>query len=499
MPATTTSTPATTTSTPPRLSEGILDAIGLKLKIGTTSPNMSMASITVPVSYFGNRKFTLTKPRVSVTKVSITPSGSIKEIPPFWITVDRCVGLDSTGTRGYSDTFFLANGSLTFPNPITLAGLLKLTGVTLTVKDLTNHPVLLKEAKRNSGFLGTIALKASKVEFPAIPSLVIACKQPTQHTNKAWGATYDVANGTLAFELDHASYTTKQVDLDVDDSKMMISNNAKDISIKGSALLSLPALGLDKLSSTLELKMVDKKLSTFDATLATTKPLTPLGITGQLAFNHNFADNSGALTLSKGAIAGVGVKGKLSYSAAGASTDRIYGALTIDNLTGKGLNLGAFDLSLVPRSGTAAFSFAPKSTAASAGFVNFTNVEFDFVTGTSKASFVGNLKMDLSKTGVPSLKELDLTLKNPVSIDLAGLGSVSLQPVDANTPVKFSLKSMDATEGTTVLVPTMTGLFIYDSNGPDVPGGQVTAGGIAYQPDDWNEGAYAWNVLDITA
>ena len=485
----------TSTSTPQRLSEGIGDEYGLKVQIAKGSPTMQAPSITVPVSYFDNRKFTLAKPRVSATGVSITAGGAMKGLPAGQFKVKRIVGLDSTGAKGYSDTFFLDSGTLNLVNPITLAGLIKISGVTCTVQDLSNHPVLLAEAKRKSGFLGKLALKASKVEIPLIPKLVIACKTPTQHTNKAWGASYDVANGKLTFELDHAAYTTDQVAVDVDDSQLTISNDANNIDIKGAALLSLPQFGLNKISSTLDLKLANKKLSSFDATIAATTPLTSLGIVGDLAISHNFLNNTGAITLTNGTIAGVGVKGSLSYSASGASTDQISGALTIDNLTGNGLKLGSFDLSIVPLSGTAEFSYAPKTSASPGGYLNFTNVDFDLVTGISqtKASFTGNLKLALDQNGATSLKEFDLTLKNPVSIELGSLGRVSLDPVDANTPVKFALKTYTNDDGTTDLAPTLTGRLTYA-----VGGATVTAQGIAYELDPWT-GTREWTALQVSA
>ena len=397
------------------------------------------------------------------------------------------------------DSFYLSDLTFTAPPSITVLGVTA-DNVKIVAKELSNHPDLLKAKGLAAGqWVGSINLSGSKLSFPAIAGLSVT---PKSSGTDAFSGRYDLATGDVDLDLSKLSYTSPQLGVTLSDSSLKLSNNNKDWSLKGQGELSLPGLGLEKLTGSLDVKVVNAALQSLKASIASSTPIGSLGLSGSFSVDHNFSTNTGTLALTKATIAGIDVDGTLSYANAGIpATDGITGQLTFDNTVArKDIDFDLLDLSLVPLSGTINYQYSPVGSSKPGGYLNFTNTNIDLVTGVAAPdmkiiSLNGNMTLKLDANGKASLDALDLTLLNPPLTTQLGEGTLKLEPAAADKPVRFSMQRGTTEQGeSTDLVPTFSGKLSYSNDGISA---FASVDGFAYLMDTTVEPAQGvWMVIN---
>ena len=455
-----------------------------------------------------NPTLALVKPTMLAMGGSISSkSGAIQAKVPFKFDLaspNQIVGFDSDA-NGSTDSFYLTAGSFNLLRPLTLAGLVSLEGVRVDLKDISNHPQVAAALGQPAGsWEGSIKLAGSKVSFPTFPRLTLT---PLQQGTDAWRASYGLSTGDLKLALSNAAYRSPRLQAMFQNTELTVAGDGNTVSLVGSGQFSLPDLGFRNIQGSLNLSLVDQVLKSIsaDVEVPAAAPITGLGLSGKLAFSHDAPSKTGNITVTQGTIAGVVVNGRLDYSASGnAATDLVTGQLSLNNRqTLNALKLDLFDqavFSIVPLEGRIDFSYAPKTATTPGGSLNFSNIDFDIVTGSGssqkRASFAGNLQLKLDGTGKPTLQAMDLTLKQPIELSLGSLGVVRAEAASDGTPVRFTLakgKNADGTESSQI-VPTLSGQFTYQG-----VLGTATAKGIVYEQLPGFDGYYDWFVADVSA
>lgn len=477
---------------------GIGGPNGIRITSAETVPNAGLISIPVKPFYLDTAGTRLSNLKASANSYSLYLGGVLSEVPaPKQVLAsgDIAYAFDTLPVDNKLDSFFLNTATINLPT-ITALGVVA-DNVKVTVKDLSNHPDLLKLKGLAAGdWLGSVTLSGSKVTFPSVPNLTIT---PKASGADAFSASYNIATGDLGLALSKVAYTSPQATVALSDSTLTLRNSAKDLSLSGKVDLSLPTLGLAKLSGNLEsFTIVNSAVETLKASLSSTTPIGPLGLSGTIAVDQNFKTNTGTISVTNGTIAGINVSGNLSYTNTGnPAVDSITGRLSFDNSVARNdLDFDALGLSLVPLSGTVDYVYRPVGASSPGTTLTFSNVNFDLVTGAVTTSFSGNMTLKVDANSKISLDQMELNLLNPPkTLAIKDLGQFKLEALAANNPVKFALQRYTLSNGTqSALMPIFTGKLSYSSDGGNVYG---SIGGLAWKPIIAGDpSTSAWTILN---
>jgi hypothetical protein len=480
---------------------GIEGPMGLKITSGSITRFSALTNAVVRPSYVGAAATQLPNAKAKATNYSLYLGGVLSEVPAPVQSItaaDEAWAFDTNPVDNKLDAFYLKTGTINLPN-ITALGVVA-ENVKITIKELTNHPTLqqLKNLPVGS-WLGTITLSGSKVTLPSVPNLSVT---PKATGGNAFTATYDIGTGDVLLGLSKVAYTSPQVTVALSDSTLTLRNSAKDLTLSGTVDLSLPGLGLNKLSGNLQsFTIVNSAVETLKASLSSTTPIGALGLSGAISVDHNFKTNKGTLSVTNGTIAGINVSGNLSYTNSGnPAVDSITGKLNFDNsVARKAIDFDAFGLSLVPLSGQIDYAYAPVGSSAPGATLTLSNVNFDVLTGAATTSFSGNMTLKYDANAALSLEQMDLTLLNPpATLTIPEVGQLKLETAADGKPVKFSLQRYTQSDGTlSSPLPALSGKLSYTSPGGSV---YVAIGGLAYAPVlDTVPLINAWTILDAEA
>lgn len=365
---------------------------------------------------------------------------------------------DAEPFDGVIDSFYLDKYRFNIPRLSALG--LEAENITLTVRELSNHPVLQSLAGGDSKtWLGSVELSGQSVSIPTIPALSL---KPQADGGEAFKATYDLHTGDLGVELDRVTYGTKRIKTALTNASLRLSNSAKDISVQGNSELSMPTFGIQKISGDLELRAVDGRMKSLRGSISTVEPITALALAGKLGINYHFKTKAGSIKLTDGLVDGVKVSGSLNYSNSGdATTDLITGQLTVDNSIKRGV-LDIVDglISLRPLQGAIDYEYRPAGAEKPGGTLKFSGVTADLLIGGQELPFSGSLDIKLHPDQAPTLAGMMLNLLQDVDFNLNGLGRVRLEGAAEGPVVQFALAPISGADG---LWPTFSGKISLDT------------------------------------
>ena len=458
-------------------SKGLIGPFGLRISASQFSATTYKPGTTKTVTpAYASKGVKLGDVKKRADNVSLYLGGLLSSVSGTELplaTSTEAWAFDTVPIDNGIDSFYLSDLTFTAPPSITLQGLVTADNVKIVAKDLSNHPDLLKAKGLAAGqWLGSITLSGSKLSFPAIAGLSVT---PKPSGTDAFSGNYDLATGDVTVVLSQLAYTSPQLGLSLSDSSLKLSNNSKDWSIKGQGELSLPGLGLEKLSGSLDLKAVNAALQSLKASIASSSPIGPLGLSGTLSLEHNIQTKSGSITLQGAQVLGVAADGALSY------TDQsVNGTLTLRNQgdTPGSINLGGgmAGLSLTPLQGTANLNYT-WAGATPGGTLSFDDLAFVVGLGGKSASFKGDVTLSLTPNAGPTLAAANLQLTSDVSVNLGGF-DITLVANDPLAPTKLSLVNSNGS-----LIPSLSGKIAFD----DLAGLSlaVADGGLSYGPNGW--------------
>jgi len=455
--------------------------------------------ISIPVKpFYLDATTRITNLKASATGFNLYLGGVLSEVQATDQPVasgETAYAFDTAPVDNRIDSFFLSAATINLPT-INALGVVA-ENVKIRVKDLSNHPDLLKLKGLAAGnWLGSITLSGSKVTLPSVPNLTIT---PKVSGNDAFSATYDIATGDLGLALSKVAYASPQAIFAISNGTLNLLSSDQNLSLSGKVDLSLPTLGLTNVSGNLErFAIVGREVEALKASVSSTVPIRPLGLSGTLVIDQNFKTKQGTLSILNGTVAGIDVSGNLSYINTGdPAVDSITGRLNIDNrVARKGLDLEFLGLSLVPLSGQIDYVYRPVGSTNPGAVLTFSNVAFDIVTGAVSASFSGNMTLKFDASTNVSLDQMDLSLLNPpVTLSLPGVGQVKLETTEFGESVKFALQRYQQSDGLqSILVPTLSGKLSVASSGGNV---FASIGGLAWEPIiEGDPSTSAWTILD---
>lgn len=289
-----------------------------------------------------------------------------------------------------------------------------------------------------------------------------------------FSASYDIASGDLQLDLAQMVYSSPQISASLGDSQLRLINSSKTVSFLGNGQLNLPGLGLDNLSSSIDLRAINGALDSLKASVIVSTPISVLGLVGTLGFDHSFTTGAGTLSVQGGKLLGVGVAGQLNYN-----LTTINGSLTLDNSATSPLSLGTGGLAFTPTKGTVSLSYdwGNPNPGGRGGLFSFKDSAFNIDLDGKTVSFSGDVSLALTPDGTTSLKSASLKLDSDVELNLGGF-NVSLLASDPLAPAKLSLVISNG-----ALVPALSGKVAFN----DLGGLQLTVpeGGISYGANGW--------------
>jgi hypothetical protein len=452
---------------------GIAGPIGLRITSGSITRLPKLTNALVTPYYLSAAGTLLPNGKAKATGYNLYLGGVLSEVPAPVQSIaaaDVAWAFDTDPVDNKLDAFYLNTGTINLPT-ITALGVVA-DNVKITVRDLSNHPDLLKLKGLAAGnWLGSITLSGSTVSLPSVPNLTFSAKPSG---SDAFTATYDIASGDVQLDLAQVAYASPQITASLSDSQLKLINSSKTVSFSGSGQLSLPGLGLDKLSGSLDFKAINGALDSLKASITAATPISVLGLVGTLGLDHSFKTGAGTLSVQGGQLLGVGVTGQLAYT-----PTAISGSLTLNNSASAPLSLSAGGLSLTPTQGTVSLSYDWGNGGAGGrgGLFSFKDAAFNIGLGDKTASFSGDVSLALTPGGTPSLKSATLKLDSDIDLNLGGF-NVSLLASDPLAPTKLSLVNSNG-----ALVPTLSGKVAFR----DLCDLQLTVpeGGISYGANGW--------------
>ena len=336
---------------------GLVGPYGLGIKVAKVAPNMTAPFLNVPLTIPKKQAVRLAKPMASVSGMSITPGGLLSKLQVLDVELEsnnRLVLFDSDGNKSI-DSFFLSQVSFKARKPLLIAGL-SMEGVRFQLKELSNHPMLLKTLGLAPGqWSGSLSFSGSQVTFPSIPALKVVADRSQ---GAAFNADYEIGTGDLSLSLTKATYSCHLFSLELSGSQFKLSNGSNLLSLQGRGKLTIPSLPLGSLSADVSLQFREREL------------------------------------------------------------DRLTTNLRWVNEGLKSLSVGGF--SFTPLESDISLSFRRPSSSEAGRYVDLKNGRFQLGFAGQKVNFVGDICLSLDQQGRPQFNTASLKLESDVSIDLAG-------------------------------------------------------------------------------
>jgi hypothetical protein len=342
------------------------------------------------------------KTRTSKTTNSIVNFGGLFE------KVDLLVGELNLFTTSAGDKAYYLNGVGLTATEMDLLGI-RIPSAKVVVDGLTNHPAIA-----NTGsWIGKVTMSGTGLEIAAIPALKFA---PTSQKpgDPALQASYNFNTKQVEAAINNVTYTSNDINLAVGGTvKISPAKNAgtasetvSKLEFNGQGSVSLPVLGLEPVSGSVQFVLENDKMQSMIASLSTTQSINNWKIAGDLKLNHNFIDQSGSVELSSATIYSIGAKGLLNYDNKG-----VNGNVTLSNTVKGRFNYGSF--AFTPYEGTLAYSYDALLKSVS---LDFRNVKFGVTLFDKEAIFNGSLSLSIATaTGAVSFKSADLALANDIA------------------------------------------------------------------------------------
>ena len=467
---------AADTTNSPRTIKGLRPGLQFIAKEGVFQFSDSPKPISVSPSYLkttAKPSAVLMKPRRLLKSFNVTLGGGLDGLVlPDAILADnagtRAFTFDTKPYDGTEDSFYLESYTASVPS-LTALGL-KLDGLKLEFQDLSNHPDLVNQVKAAPGsWLGRVTLRGAALSIPSVPQLSLT---PQVDGVDAFKADYSLNTGDLALNLSNAAYQSPALTLGLSNAQLSLSNASKDVTIKGTGTLSVPALGFDKLGASLDLKVVNAALDSLKGSITAQAPIAPLGLAGTLGLDYSFKTKAGTLSVQGGQLLGIGVDGQLQYG-----PQSLSGTLTLRNqgVTPKSLKIGALELTPLQGSVNLDYAWAGSSPG---GSLKLQNLDFNLGLGGKSASFRGDVSLALIPKALPQLASASLQLTSDLDVNLGGF-NVTLLASDPAAPTKFTVLNRNGS-----LVPSLSGTIAFrDLNGLTLAVGE---GGLNYGPSGWS-------------
>jgi hypothetical protein len=452
---------------------GIVGPFGLRITSGSLTRFSTPTSVTVNPSYLDSAGAKISNAKAKATAFNLYFGGSLSELPAPEQKVasgDVVWAFDSAPIDNKLDSFYLNAATINLPS-ITALGVVA-DNVTIKVKDLSNNPELLQLKGLAAGsWLGSITLSGSKLSLPFVPNLTFT---PKATAGDAFSATYHIDTGNVLLDLAKVEYASPMLTVSLSESQLVLVDSTKTASFRGLGQLSLPGLGLNKVSTQFDLKVVDGSLDSLQSLITPGIASSLLGLSGSLKYDHNFKTGAGTFSVSNGELLGIsGVHGYLSYG-----PTSISGSLDLNlNKANKPLSLTAGGLSLTPIKGSVNLDYA-WGGAKSGGTLDFKDVLFNVGLGGKNVSFLGDVNLALAPDSSPTLRSASLRLDSDLDINIGGF-NLRLLAKDPVAPTKLSLVNSNG-----VLVPQLSGKAEFS----DLGGFQVSVpdGGISYGVNGWS-------------
>ena len=256
-------------------------------------------------------------------------------------------------------------------------------------------------------------MSGTGLEIAAIPALKFA---PTSQKpgDPALQASYNFNTKQVEATINNVTYKSNDINLAVGGSVKIspaknvgtASETVSKLEFNGQGSVSLPGLGLEPVSGSVQFVLENNKMQSLIASLSTSQSIDQWKIAGDLKLNHDFTGQSGSIELNSATIYSIGAKGLLNYDNKG-----IDGSVTLSNISKGGFNYGSF--AFTPYEGTLAYSYDALLKSVS---LDFENVKFGVTLFDKEAVFNGSLSLSIeTATGAISFKSADLALANDIA------------------------------------------------------------------------------------
>lgn len=342
------------------------------------------------------------KTRTSKTTNSIVNFGGLFE------KVDLLVGELNLFTTSAGGNAFYLNGVGLTATEMDLLGI-RIPSAKVVVDGLTNHPAI----SNTGSWIGKVTMTGTGLEIAAIPGLKFV---PTSQKpgDPALQASYNFNTKQVEAAINNVTYTSNDINLAVGGSVKIspaknvgtASETVSKLEFNGQGSVSLPGLGLEPVSGSVQFVLENNQMQSLIASLSTSQSVDQWKIAGDLKLSHNFIAQTGSVELSNASIYSIGAKGSLNYDNKG-----INGNVTLSNISKGGFSYGSF--AFTPYEGTLAYSYDALLKSVS---LDFKNVKFGVTLFDKEAIFSGSLSLSIATaTGAVSFKSADLALVNDIA------------------------------------------------------------------------------------